>query len=53
LGQEKELDAATIFGGSDKVVKVESKLEFIDGVLGFLTAGLYTPGHAKVYCRKQ
>ena len=26
LGQEKELDAAAICGGSDNVVKVESKL---------------------------
>ncbi len=52
LGQEQELDAAKICGGADKVVAVQSKHEFVDGFLGLITLGLYTPRHAKVYCRK-
>lgn len=52
LGQQKEINAATVCGGADKVVKVESKLEFVDGLLGVLTGGLYTPRHAKVYCKR-
>jgi len=52
LGQTKEMDAAKICGGADKIIKVESKHEFVDGVLGVLTWGIYTPRHAKVYCKK-
>lgn len=51
IGQEQKLDAASICGGADKVVKVESKQEFIDIFLGMITSGIYTPRHAKVYCK--
>jgi uncharacterized lipoprotein YajG len=50
LGQEKVLDAAEICGGADKVVKVEAQHTFINGLLGFVTIGIYTPRDAKVYC---
>jgi len=52
LGQEQELDAAKICGGADKVVAVQSKHEFVDGFLGLVSFGIYTPRHAKVFCRK-
>lgn len=52
IGQEKELNAASICGGADKIIKVESKLEFIDGLLGAISFGIYTPRHAKVYCKR-
>ena len=51
IGQEQELDAAGVCGGADKVVKVQSKLEFVDWFLGAISFGIYTPRHAKVYCR--
>ena len=51
LGQEKEIDAASICGGADKVVAVESKLETLDVLLGMLSYGIYSPRHAKVYCK--
>ena len=51
LGQEKVLDAAEICGGVDKVVKVESQLTFINGLLGLITLGIYTPRDAKIYCK--
>jgi hypothetical protein len=50
IGQEQEIDAAEICGGADKVARVEAHLRFIDGFLGVLTWGLYTPRTAKVYC---
>jgi hypothetical protein len=50
IGQEKEMNAAEICGGADKVAKVEAHLRFIDGFLGVLTLGIYTPRTAKVYC---
>ena len=49
-GQEQELDAADICGGVDKVARVESELSFLNGFLGSLTGGLYTPRQAKVFC---
>ena len=52
LGQEQEINAASVCGGADKVAKVEAKHEFVDGLLGFITLGIYTPRHAKVYCIK-
>ena len=52
IGQEQEMDAARICGGAHKVAKVESKLNFLDGFLGVITWGIYTPRTAKVYCTK-
>jgi len=52
LGQKKEIDATEICGDSDKILKVESRLTFLDAFLGVLTHGIYTPRTANVYCRK-
>lgn len=51
LGQEKVLDAAEICGGVDKVVKVEAQQTFVNGFLGLITLGIYTPRDARVYCK--
>lgn len=50
LGQTKEMDAAEVCGGVDKIAKVESHMSFLNGLLGDLTWGIYTPRQAKVYC---
>lgn len=50
LGQTQEIDAGAVCGGADKVAKVESHVSFINGLLGGLTWGIYTPRQAKVYC---
>lgn len=50
LGQTQTLDAATVCGGPNKVVKVERVTSFLNGVLGVLTSGIFTPYDAKVYC---
>ncbi|RLL49982.1 hypothetical protein D8Y20_12415 [Mariprofundus sp. EBB-1] len=52
LGQSKEMDAAQICGGADKVAKVEAQQSAMNIVLGILTAGIYTPRDARVYCSK-
>lgn len=52
IGQGKTTDAAKICGGADKIIKVESKEEPLDIFLGVITAGIYTPRTAKVYCKK-
>ena len=38
-------------GGVDKVVKVEAQHTFINGLLGLVTLGIYTPRDAKIYCK--
>ena len=50
LGQTQTIDAAAVCGGANKVIKVERQTSFINGVLGMLTSGIYTPYDAKVYC---
>lgn len=52
IGQEKITNAAAICGGVDKIVKVEAQQTFINGFLGFITFGIYTPRDAKVYCKQ-
>nr|WP_079800288.1 Bor family protein [Salmonella enterica] len=50
LGQKKTVDAAAICGGADKVMRTETQQTFVNGLLGFVTLGIYTPLEARVYC---
>jgi uncharacterized lipoprotein YajG len=50
LGQEQVIDAADICGGSENIIKVEAQHTFVNGLLGFITFGIYTPRDAKVFC---
>lgn len=50
IGQEKTVDAAKICGGAENVVKTETQQTFVNGLLGFITFGIYTPLEARVYC---
>ncbi len=52
IGQTQEMNAAEICGGADKIAKVEVIQNFLDGVLGVVTWGIYTPRTAKVFCMK-
>lgn len=52
IGQEKITNAAEICGGADKIIKVEAQQTFLNGFLGFVTFGIYTPRDAKVYCKQ-
>ena len=48
IGQKKTVDAAKICGGAENVVKTETQQTFVNGLLGFITLGIYTPLEA--YC---
>jgi len=52
IGQSKQIDAAKVCGGADKVVRTEVQQTFVNGLLGFVTLGIYTPREARVYCAK-
>ncbi|WP_271270811.1 Bor family protein [Aliamphritea hakodatensis] len=52
IGQEKTTDAAQLCGGADKVIKVETQETFVNGFLGLITLGIYTPRDARVYCKQ-
>ena len=47
---KKTVDAAKICGGAENVVKTETQQTFVNGLLGFITLGIYTPLEARVYC---
>ena len=49
-GVAKTVDAAKICGGAENVVKTETQQTFVNGLLGFITLGIYTPLEARVYC---
>ena len=49
IGQ-KTVDAAKICGGAENVVKNRNQQTFVNGLLGFITLGIYTPLEARVYC---
>ncbi|WP_411751452.1 Bor family protein [Serratia sp. (in: enterobacteria)] len=50
IGQQKTIDAAAVCGSSDKVVRTEVQQTFVNGLLGVVTLGIYTPREARVYC---
>ena len=44
IGQKKTVDAAKICGGAEEsIVKTETQQTFVNGLLGFVTLGIYTP----------
>ena len=49
IGQKKTVDAAKICGGAENVVKTETQQTFVNGLLGFIALGIYTPLEAH-YC---
>ena len=49
IGQKKTVDAAKICGGARNVVKTETQQTFVNGLLGFITLGIYAAGSAIVY----
>lgn len=51
LAQEKEIDAAAVCGSADKVSRVEVQKTFVNGLLGVVSFGIYTPREARVYCK--
>ena len=48
IGQKKTVDAAKICGGAENVVKTETQQTFVNGLLSFITLGIYSAGSACV-----
>jgi len=51
LAQGKAINPARVCGSTSKVAKVETQVTFLNGLLGFITFGIYTPHEARVYCK--
>ena len=43
IGRKKTVDTAKICGSAENVVKTETQQTFVNGLLGFITLGIYTP----------
>ena len=50
LGRRKLSMQPKFCGGAENVVKTETQQTFVNGLLGFITLGIYTPLEARVYC---
>ena len=50
LGRRKLSMQPKICGGAENVVKTETQQTFVNGLLGFIALGIYTPLEARVYC---
>ena len=48
LGRRKHRCSQEICGGAENVVKTETQQTFVNGLLGFITLGIYTPLEARV-----
>lgn len=51
IGQHDVIDAAMVCGSADNVGKVETKKNFMNGLMAVLTFGTYTPRQYLVYCK--
>jgi hypothetical protein len=52
LGQTKSIDSEEICG-ERLVMAVETHCSFLDGFLGAITYGIYSPQTFRIYCKKQ
>lgn len=50
LAQSQEVNAHKICG-ENNVAKVQTQQTFLNGFLGFLSQGIYTPRDIRVYCK--
>ena len=48
IGQKKTVDAAKFVAAQKIFVKTETQQTFVNGLLGFITLGIYTPLEARV-----
>ncbi|MEX8497674.1 Bor family protein [Leptothrix ochracea] len=52
IGQTQEINATEVCGSASKITKVETLISPVDGILGGVTLGIYTPKTARVYCAR-
>ena len=48
IGQKKTVDVAKIVAAQKMLLKTETQQTFVNGLLGFITLGIYTPLEARV-----
>lgn len=51
LAQQQEINAAEVCNGANNVAKVEAQHSFLNGVLGTISSGIYTPRQVRIYCK--
>ena len=51
IGQTQTINAATVCGGAENVLKVETVYSPLNWGLGLITFDIYTPRDARVYCK--
>ena len=50
LGQTQTVNASEVWGGANRVAKIERVDSALNLLLGYISCGIYTPYTAKVYC---
>jgi hypothetical protein len=50
IGQTQEMNPVGVCGGVENIAKIETHMSFMDGFLGAISSGIYTPRQATVYC---
>ena len=50
IGAKKTVDAAKFVAAQKMLLKPETQQTFVNGLLSFITLGIYTPLEARVYC---
>ena len=50
IGQKKTVVQPKFVAAQKIIVKTETQQTFVNGLLGFITLGIYTPLEARVYC---
>ena len=53
IGQKSKINAAQVCNGSENVVKIETSLTFLQGVVSFFTSGIYNPRKIEIYCTSE
>lgn len=51
IGQTDKIDAIDICGKEENIQAVESKLTFLNGLIGAVTLTIYSPREYTVYCK--
>jgi len=52
IGQTRTVDAASLCKGAENIVKIETEHTLMNGLLGAISFGLYTPRQYRVICRR-
>jgi len=51
IGQTETVNAAAVCGSADKVVAVQAKTSFLNGLLSSITYTIYSPKEYSIFCK--